>query len=874
MSPHAKYFQGSSVTGSVRASSAASWKDLVDCFRICPTLPLTRSAFLALDKKSRNEAKQVPFFVPACFRESPSKRVYAEATVCNLIMIDVDDSKDAAPFVKNPQLLYDALEGFNFLAHTTASSTPENPRMRIIVMAEEIPVERYAQAVETIGARLALSHITKESKVAVQAMYNPVMFSDSTEEQHPLIAQEQNGRAFTVNDISDEEECDGNSSNGSNGTNGHIPHGTVSPHGADALFFLKSPVPEISLAIAKEALAEIDADCDRAEWRDIASALKHQFSPHKAEEAYQLFDEWSATGDKYEDQDDTKKMWESLRPTPVGRMPVTIRSLLHKAVAAGWSDQRVKDHSFNKLLEWMEHVPTATELLEQGVQKILTAPLLSNVQEDMLIDELKKHVKRRFAIVVATATIKKDLMRVKAQIQAEAQTEVQEKQKKQEPMWAKGVLYVSNTQEFYRRRTGEKYRDASFDACYGRWLLPTAQDLIAQGKQVNTATLSQPIVQPSDYARNYLKITTVTDYSYDPSQPNELFFIDRGKKFVNIYNPTYPELDPRHAKEAGALFEGHLNNLIGEPDYRRTLIDFMAFLVQSPGRKVRWSPIIQGAEGCGKTFLAEAIKAVLGKEHVKTIDGTTVVSGWNEWAFGYQLVVLEEVRVQGTNRHDIMNRLKPWITNEDIPVSEKFRSSRDIRNITNYMMFSNAHDALALTPSDRRYFVIKSPLQTKQQVLALGKDYFKALFRMLEKHPGALRAWLAEWPISDDFEPNGHAPRTKYVGEMVEDSASDLLAAVRRLLIEGDYPLVQYDLVSAKFLLDVIHQQDGMGHTTGQQLAHVLREEGFNQMGRFAFGEERHYLWLRGGCGMQNVFEVAVERVKKDAKNLCMELLF
>jgi hypothetical protein len=863
MSPHFRYFQGRTVTGPVHASAAQNWSDVVDTFRICPTLPLTHSAFLALDKKSRNEAKQVPFFVPACFRESPSQRAYSEATVCNLLFLDIDNSQDAAPFVNNPAALYEALSDFNFIAHTTASSTPENPRMRIVIDADAIPIHQYRAAVESIGALLALSKVTTESKVAVQCMFLATQFADSTDEEHPLIAHRLDGRAFTVEDIS-AVGTDQYQSNGQNGTNGHTPPSS------DALFFLKAPVPEISLAITKEALHAIDPDLDRAQWRDVAAALRHQFSPQRDEEAYELFDEWSSGGTKYGGEEDTRKMWKSLRPTPVGRMPVTIRSLLHKAVQAGWDDKRVKENSYNRLLDWMEAVPTATELLEQGVQKILSAPLMSTVQEAMLIDELRKHAKRRFAINVQATAIKQDLVRLKAQVKSEAASA----QKLKEPMWARGLCYITNTEEFFRPRTGEKYTSKSLNAAYSRWLLPTEEQLREQDKPINPVTLSTPIIAPDLYALNHLKITTVTDFAYDPSQPNEKFFVNGGIKFVNNYSPTYPELDPKNAPAAGALFQEHLKNLVAEEEYRRILIDFMAFMVQFPGRKIRWSPIIQGAEGCGKTLLAEMQKAVHGKEHVKTIDGTAVLGGWNDWAFGYQLVVLEEVRVQGTNRYDIMNRLKPWITNEDIPINEKFRSSRDVRNITNYMMFSNHHDCLALTPQDRRYFVIKSPLQTKAQVQALGDQYFSTLFKMLRDRAGALRSFLADWDISTEFRPDGHAPRTKYIAEMVQDSANDVTACVRQLLLDGDHPLVQYDIVSAKALMDMLNLQDGLARVSGQQLAHVLREEGFTQVGRYAFGDERHYLWVRGGVDVSNAFPIADQRHRTNAKNLCMELLF
>lgn len=860
------YFQGTTVTGPVRASVARTFREVVDAFRICPTLPLTRDAFQALSDTERNKAKQQPFFVPAVFKSSPSKRSFDEATHCNLIFLDIDPEKvkqdgkwvetgrfPAAPFVHHPESLYTALAGFNFAAHLTASSTPQKPRMRIVVDAREIPLESYSRAALRIGALLGLPSITRESRVAVQPMYLPVMFSDSSEADHPLIAHSLEGRPFTEDDIGDAAEPQSKGSNGSS---------RIHPVEEDPLYFLRAPIPEITLGTAKEALQSIDPDISRSEWLEVAAALKHQYSPKEEDAAFDLFDEWSSAGTKYGGTEETQALWDSLRPTPVGRMPVTIRTLLRVAVSGGWDDRRVKDKSFNELVSWMEVVITVTELMENGIKRILSAPILSHVQEAMLVDELRKHARKRFGYSVSATTINKDLNRLKEEIKAQSRSQ----EKTREPLWAKGVCYVGVPQEFYRHRTGERYKAASFDASYGRWLLPSEEQLRDSGIAITAATLSKPIVLPSDYALNHLKIPAVYDYAYAPDQPTEMFFAHRGRKYVNTYSPTYPEPDTKNAVEAGNLLQTHLVNLVLEQNYRETLTDFMAFMVQCPGRKIRWAVLIQSVEGAGKTFLAQVMRAVLGKEHVRTIGGETISKGWNEWAFGKQLVVLEEVRAAGTNRHATMNALKPVISNDEIAIDQRNRDTREAENCTNYMLFSNHHDALALTPGDRRYFVIKSPLQDKSQVLALGEDYFPRLFGMLRDKPGALRSYLAQWEISPDFKADGHAPRTKYVQELINDSANSLTAAVRRLVAEADYPLIQNDIVSAREMIALLSLEDGLGGVTSQQLAQVLREEGFRQIGRHKLGEDRHYLWMRGEMSDSEAIAEVARRVIKNIK--------
>lgn len=874
MSP--RYFQGYSVTGPVTASTAQDFSAVVDKLRLPPNLGISRENFHKLNEEERNEKKRVPFFVPACFKTSPSKRDYASATHCNLIFLDIDPEKElrggkwvetgrfpAAPFVNNPETLYTALAGYNFAAHVTASSTPERPRMRIIVDADRIPLSAYPRAAMAISALLGLPAVTKESKVSVQPMFLPVWFSDSTEEEHPLIAHHLDGRYYTVKDIGEElfPEYDKTSNSGST---------TGADHSLDALEFLRAQVPEIKLATAREALFTIDPDVSRAEWYNCAMALKHQFAPHIEDEALELFDEWSAQGEKYRGEKEIQQLWDSIRPTPIGRAPITIRSLLRTAEAAGWDDKRIKEECFSSLVTWLDNVGTITELMDKGIKRILATPLLSSMQEDALLQMLCSNAKKRFATPISVSSIRKDVARLKAEIKA------QEKplDKIRDPAWTKNVFYVSRVQEFFRHHTGEKLKPDAFDAAYSRWLLPSEDTLKEAGIPITPATLSKPIVAPTDYALNHLKLPAVYDYAYDPSQPTEMFFVNDGKRFVNIYCPTYPELDGRHAGQAGESLQNHLAKLISEPDYTRTIIDFMAFMVQFPGRKIRWAVFIQGAEGAGKTYLAEVMRAVLGKGHVRVIGDETIKKGWTEWSFGKQLVVLEEIYATGSSRHATMNLLKGLITNAHIPIEQRNRDSREEENRTNYLLFSNHHDALALTPNDRRYFVVKSALQDRAQALALGEDYFIELFGLLEKMPGAFRSFLLDWHVSSEFRPDGHAPRTTYVSEMVNDSASDVQAAVRRMLVEADYPLLQYDICSSKTILDALHLEEGMTRATSQQISNILREEGLRQLGRFMIAGERHYIWARHGIDDEKAVDRAADRVKNNLVHLCTDLLW
>jgi hypothetical protein len=125
----------------------------------------------------------------------------------------------------------------------------------------------------------------------------------------------------------------------------------LTPHGeVDELDFLAPLADNVPLELVASALDALSPDMPYPEWMGIAAALRHQF-PHEpaASEAYELFNLWSSTGNKYAGEDDTLKTWDSLKHTPKGRNPVTIRSLLHKAQAEGWT--RPSERAGDKILQ-------------------------------------------------------------------------------------------------------------------------------------------------------------------------------------------------------------------------------------------------------------------------------------------------------------------------------------------------------------------------------------------------------------------------------------------------------------------------------------------------------------------------------------------
>ncbi len=237
---------------------------------------------------------------------------------------------------------------------------------------------------------------------------------------------------------------------------------------------------------------------------------------------------------------------------------------------------------------------------------------------------------------------------------------------------------------------------------------------------------------------------------------------------------------------------------------------------------------------------------ILGRRNVTKVTAKDLVeSNYNNWAYGHQFVTMEEVRVVGHNRHAVMDKIKTCITDDDISLDVKYESQRVVPNITNYMMFTNHHDSLAIDNSDRRYFVLASPLQRLEQIRAMGgDDYFDQLFGMLRDNAGGLRAWFEAWPISPDFKPNGRAPVTSYFHELVDNAASPLSNAVKTTIEDEPHPLVRRDLLSLACLRGSI-ESSHLPDFSDQALVHVLLEQGWTKYRRMMIDGSKHQVWVK-----------------------------
>lgn len=818
--PLMKYSSGNaSNLGLVRTLPHTTFDDLVKAeFGNPVTLPLSKADYRSLSPAKQAIAKRTRFVTPGLFSSETRRTEFVDHA--NLIFIDIDvEYEDKAKTIVKAipaKGILDRLEDmpnilapFNHAIYRTASSTPELPRLRVVVDAEKIPPALYPAAVRLIGDLLSLTNVTSESSVVAQPMFLPVQFRGELE--HPLLATRFDARALTVDDV-------GESPAPANPT-------------LDVLDTLRPALEEVSAADVESALSSIDPDCDRVEWIQIGAGLKHQFG----EGGLDLWRTWSSAGTKFAGEAQLMIDWRSLHHTPTGRAPVTIRTVLKMAKAAGWSSETVVQRCFQTVSDWiMDEARTEVELMQTGVTRIAGTPLLSTVEKGVLLNKLSRALRSKDAPITRS-----DLMRGFRRAEKELRGKGGDHEGvngPQLPDWAKGITYVAQTNEFYRQGSGQKW---GVDALNNNF----SQHLIAED-----AENARPSILPQHYLLNQIKIPRVDHYQYDPTQPNEAVVEMDNRRYINTYRSTFPggESTKEAADAIGKLVTEHTHKLFGDTPEARHLLDWMSYIVQNQGARVLWAPTVQGAEGCGKTLYAVIMRLVLGSENVKEVQPNVVAnSDWNEWSSDCQLVVLEEVRVVGESRFAVMNKLKPLITNQHISINQRNRDTRVVCNFANYFLTSNFADALAITENDRRYYVLFAKQQTKESVRDMGVKYFKDLYAEIHGGAQALRTWLMEREIHESFDPL-HCPATADKASMTQAASSPLHRAVSEVIEDGDNPLVKPDLVSIKLLRQLIETESrGLGRFSDSALASILRDMGFVSAGRIRFDGSRQSFWSK-----------------------------
>ncbi|WP_457282257.1 PriCT-2 domain-containing protein [Polaromonas sp. P5_D5] len=607
---------------------------------------------------------------------------------------------------------------------------------------------------------------------------------------------------------------------------------------------------------AREYLNDCDADCNRETWLKVLMALHHEFDG--GEDGLDLADEWSATAASYAGRKDVEGRWYSFKQSD--REPITGNWLMF------WRNEQLKRQKYTAEEEHITVVNATTDIFQ------LREKVCTDIAKDQRLDDAARGQIAQTIVTQFKALGKKYLIADVRRMLKPARI-VTQFNNSSSPHWLEDWLYCTDRDKFYRYDSGEWLSIQGFNTKFTRYMPKDDKN--------------DPIKEAAIASREDFDIETVTKAEYVP-WAGRVFDIN-GVSAVNTYRPSSVPDAVKHQTDSGRkaveVIRRHLTMMCsGREEVIALLVDWMAHNVQNPGIKIRWAPLIKGIQGDGKTLLGSLLESVMGESNVKNVSSKVLGTDFTSWATGSCIVVLEEVKLTGHNRYDILNAIKPMIANSKIEVHKKGQDADGgAMNVTNYICFTNFVDALPLDDTDRRYMVVFSPFLSVADLVAGikkatgfsgGADdvlqaYFDELHDAVEAHSGELRRWLLDHKLSASFRPNGRAPMTDEKLAMIGLNVSEDERAVKEAIDAGGEGITA-DLFSSRKLTTSIQGIDTEWSINTSAGPKIYTKLGFV---RFAYKVkwkgESHVIWSKQTCGLTtNAIRVVLDgTLAENARN-------
>ncbi|MCA9268780.1 MAG: hypothetical protein KDA41_09935 [Planctomycetales bacterium] len=283
----------------------------------------------------------------------------------------------------------------------------------------------------------------------------------------------------------------------------------------------------------------------------------------------------------------------------------------------------------------------------------------------------------------------------------------------------RGCVYVRADDRVYTP-DGDLLNQSRFNATYGGYQFV----LDPQGQKFTTAaweafTQNRVYQAPRCHA-----------LCFRPEQPSGALVPEEGRVLLNTYVPIETQ---RIAGDASPFLELVAKLLPNERD-RAILLSYMASLVQNPGHKFQWWPVLQGTEGNGKTAILRVLSFAVGNRYTHLVDPQKMAQrgiNFNGWIQGNLFVGLEEIHV--AERRNFLEQFKAYVTNDRLPLEKKGVDEFTGDNRVNGIMLTNHRDGVPINVDSRRYAIFYTAQQTADDLVRDGMDgrYFPDFYDWL-----------------------------------------------------------------------------------------------------------------------------------------------
>lgn len=572
----------------------------------------------------------------------------------------------------------------------------------------------------------------------------------------------------------------------------------------------------------RETLAQIPNEDDESvsydDWLQVGMGVFHETDG--SDEGFDMWEYWSERSYKHSHAEAEKK-WQSFAIEGKGRAPITFRFAMK---LASESQQAVREAVSAQIKTDFEAAKTKAAFM--AVARRLQDAELDNLERDAFVPVVTKSYERIYG---AKMLVSRARQTVRATPRSLAN----------KPDWMAPYVFNTEKNEFFDLETKQAMVRSAFDHVYDRYIMTPAER--AAGK-------TMPDTHAADMALNVFQIAPVAGVRYCPWE--EQLFSRDGKLWANAYSdalvPVMPEVMDAGMHRAVRTFQRHLEHLIVDDLERELFLDWLCHVVRT-GHRCNWCVVMLGCEGDGKTWFLNLMSRILGGPNVTIASAASIQDRFNAWAENAQLVGVEEIRFVGHNRYDIMNQLKPLITNETIEIHRKNQTQYNTVNTAQYLMCTNHADALPVDDATSRYFIIRTRWQQRTRLKEFQEanpDYYAELADLLDYTDGvaAIRNFMLQKTPHPEFSAEKRAPDSEgktYMARVVRGAdESILLDEVER----GTNPLLCRTLVCTAEAQAFLQQMTGE-FPRPDAIGRFLRRAEFESLGQIRVGKERHSFW-------------------------------
>lgn len=316
-----------------------------------------------------------------------------------------------------------------------------------------------------------------------------------------------------------------------------------------------------------------------------------------------------------------------------------------------------------------------------------------------------------------------------------------------------------------------------------------------------------------------------------------------GKKAVNYFRRR----DVRRVKGDVKPFMRLLCKMIPDERDRQIILSYMAGVCQYPGRKFLWAPVVQGAQGNGKSTLISVLQycvdgVVQGVNddesmYVTTMTAKDIDDKFNGNMANKTLCVIHEMHTDSfKDQRERQDHLKTLVTEPTMMIEEKGVNKYQARNVVNFFFCSNHRDAVRLEDNERRFAVFYTAQQTVADILAQGMtpQWFQDLWGWLRADGFAvIYDYLMDYDIPAEFNPAGgatRAPVTSSTAAAVAESRSPVETILHDAIMSEEQGF-KNGWVSTRAVANLC-EADGIKKPATRSLSTALRAMGYFKVGK------------------------------------------